>query len=114
MIGNPRCGQEHEVVRVREKIRRSRLPWNICALAGVLLLVPPGYFAVMKAVGAGEPGGRRTLLMVLALAGGALFILGAIGQWTIRCPQCRGLLKPNAEKTESRCRHCGVSFNAKV
>ena len=97
-----------------EQIRRTRRPWAICALVGLLMLTPPALVAALKRSGHADPGEYWPLLVFLVLTGAVLLIVGAIGQWTIRCPKCHGLLGSYAAMTGKFCRHCGADFNAEA
>jgi hypothetical protein len=101
-------------VTLREQIRQARRPWSTCAIAGLLMWAPPGFFAALKNFGLGDTGEYWPLLVILVLVGALLLLVGAIGQWSIRCPKCRGVLGSYAATTGKYCRHCGADFNAEV
>jgi hypothetical protein len=77
---------------LRDQIRQTIRPWRICGIAGLLIMAPAGIFAGLKKLGVADPGESWPLLVMLVLVGAVLLIVSVIGQSSIRCPKCRGLL----------------------
>lgn len=107
-------GGEDSDVTLRDQIEQAQRPWRTCVIAGMLLLAPPFLFGVFKSLGAAEPGEYWPVLVILVLAGMILLLIGALGQWTICCPKCRGVLGFYGATGGKHCRHCGVDFEAEV
>jgi hypothetical protein len=99
---------------LRDQIKQAQRPWRLCVIAGLLLLAPPFLFGAFKRLGVGEPGGYWPILVMLVLVGMGLLLIGAIGHWSVSCPQCRGFIGFYGATGGKHCRHCGVDFDAEV
>ena len=101
-------------MKLRDQMRQTRRPWRICVITGAVILVPPLLVALQMKLVPSQPPEYWPLLVILTLVGSGLLIVGGIGQWSIRCPKCRGLFGIDDPTKDKCCRHCGADFDAEV
>ena len=97
---------------LRDQIKQTRRRNSIFGIAGLVMWTPLGLAAVIIKLDGTQPPEYWPVLVILVLVGGVLLLIGAIGQWTMRCPQCRGILGLVDVSKDRYCRRCGTDFDA--
>ena len=98
---------------LRDQLKQTRRRHDIFGVAGLVLIAPPSLVITKLEVEGTQPPEYWPLLVILFLIGVVLVLIGAIGQWTMRCPKCHGIIGVSATK-DRYCRRCGTDFDAEV
>jgi hypothetical protein len=101
-------------VTLRDQIKQTRRRNSIFSMAGLVMCAPPGLAAVIIKLNGAQPPEYWPLLVILLLAGVVLLLVGAIGQWGIRCPKCRAIIGLVDASKDKCCRRCGTDFDSAV
>ena len=99
---------------LRDQIKQTHRRNSIFSIAGLVVCAPAGLFAGLIKLGVAEPTEYWPLLAILLLAGVVLLIVGAVGRWSIRCPNCRGILGLVDVSKGKYCRRCGADFDGEA
>ena len=99
---------------LRDQIKQTQRRYSYFAIAALVLWAPPGLTAVVIKLNGTQPPEYWPFLMMLVLVGLVLFLISAIGQWTMRCPKCQAILGIVNASKEKCCRFCGADFDGEV
>ena len=97
----------------RDQFKQTRRRYTIFGAASIVFLLPPALVAANMKVTGAPPPEYWPLLVILLLIGVVLLLIGLVGQWTMRCPKCHGIIGVSAAK-DRFCRRCGTDFDAEV